>query len=85
MICIAGMYVCVGGEICSTDQFDASVRLVNGADNRQGRVEFCYDGVWGTVCDDQWDDNDARVVCRQLGLSVGQCHCKKSTISPGLS
>lgn len=35
-----------------------------------GRIEYRYEGTWGTVCDDAFDNNEngARVACNSLGL-----------------
>ena len=48
---------------------NGEIRLVGSTSARQGRVEVCVGGTWGTICDDYWSSSDAQVVCRQLGFS----------------
>ncbi|XP_060910026.1 macrophage receptor MARCO-like isoform X3 [Labrus mixtus] len=47
---------------------ELNVRLVPGPN--QGRLEVKYNGVWGTVCDDNFDPTDGKVVCRMLGFKT---------------
>lgn len=46
------------------------IRLRNGPNAREGRIEYCYNNQWGTVCDDLFGTNDAKVVCSQLNYDA---------------
>ena len=48
---------------------EGDVRLVDGKDQFEGRVEICLGGIWGTVCDTIWGPVFVWVVCRQLGYA----------------
>ena len=59
------------------------VRLVDGGNSNQGRVEVFYDGLWGTVCDDGWDLTDADVVCKELGFGSAKEAAQTSKFGKG--
>jgi len=53
---------------------DVDIRLVGSQLPREGRLEINVGGIWGTVCDNYFDDADAAVACYMLGygyVSIG--------------
>ena len=44
------------------------IRLVKGTSPKEGIVQAYANGVWRTLCSSDWNNNDAAVVCRSLGL-----------------
>ena len=58
-------------------------RIDDGNVASKGRVEVFYNGIWGTICDDDWDLKDANVVCRQLGFAAALAANKSAAFGEG--
>ncbi|XP_052275321.1 deleted in malignant brain tumors 1 protein-like isoform X1 [Dreissena polymorpha] len=52
-------------------QVNVTLRLVGGTNRFQGRVEVLVYNIWGTVCDDNFTDQEATVTCRMAGFPNG--------------
>ena len=60
-----------------------AIRL-NGSNNSySGRIEYCYNGIFGTICDDEWSIQDANVACRQLGFQGARRAYGSAYFGPG--
>ena len=55
---------------CALSLIPESVRLVNGISLCSGRVEVKSDQSWVSVCEGDFDQQDAQVACRELGCGV---------------
>lgn len=82
--------MCVIKQVKLIYLHSSDIRLVgDGVKPNEGRVEILYShpsisgSSWGTVCDDQWDLEDAKVVCRTLGLPDAIAATSEATFGRG--
>ncbi|XP_018372656.1 PREDICTED: uncharacterized protein LOC108767342 isoform X3 [Trachymyrmex cornetzi] len=89
--CIPTPFICDEVVDCpdhsdeSSEYCDApfELRLANGSNSLQGRVEVRHHGVWGTVCDDDFTNATAVVICRSLGYGGIAIAKKNGFFGPG--
>ncbi|XP_031569217.1 uncharacterized protein LOC116303758 isoform X3 [Actinia tenebrosa] len=58
------------GVVCKrSGASEGDIRLTGGRSQKEGRLEIFHRGEWGTVCEDYWSKEDAKVVCNELGFT----------------
>ncbi|XP_037905161.1 uncharacterized protein LOC119647912 isoform X2 [Hermetia illucens] len=89
--CVAIGFLCDSVPDCQdgSDESDdicneaIQYRLENGPNEMEGRVEVKYRDSWGTICDDDFGNKEAQVVCRTLGF-LGEATVLKNTYGSGI-
>lgn len=51
---------------------NGTVRLRDGMNPLEGRLEICINNAWGTVCQDAFTSDEARIVCSNLGFTSSE-------------
>ncbi|KAL7733723.1 hypothetical protein ACLKA6_011458 [Drosophila palustris] len=88
--CIPPAFVCDNTADCGdrSDESDAvckapvEYRLEGGRSPNEGRLEVKYHGVWGSVCDDDFNLKAAQVACNSLGY-YGTPKIEANIFGPG--
>ncbi|BES87727.1 serine protease [Nesidiocoris tenuis] len=84
--CLSSSSLCNGKDECGdkSDEKNCSwleqgiqLKLVDGNSKSEGTIEVKALGKWGLICDDQFDLNDAHVVCRHIGYPLGAKEIRK--------
>ena len=57
-----------------------AVRLADGVLEREGRVDVCINGVWGSICGYGWNAIDGYVLCKQLGFDDSGLQSRHSLV-----
>lgn len=73
LVCLSIVLAVVVASLAESDiPTEMSVSLINGRIKSEGIVRVRHNATWWTICDFQWDEREASIVCRMLGYSGGK-------------